>query len=536
MHKKNVLLIVVDQWRGDCMPWLGTPHLRTPNLDRLCREGVTFRNHVTTAVPCGPARASLLTGLYQMNHRAVQNTVPLDARHTTLARALRDCGYDPALIGYTTSTPDPRTTPENDPRFTQLGDLMAGFRSVGAFEPDKDGYFGWLAHRGFALPERRDDIWLPEGEDAVPGATDRPARIPAELSDSAFFTESALAYLKGKNLKGQNGKPFFLHLGYWRPHPPFVASAPYHAMYSPADMTPPVRAASPQEEAKQHPLLDFYLRTTMNKGFFEGAKGAASELDEAAIRQMRATYFGLMSEIDDCLGRVFAYLDETDQWKDTLIIFTSDHGEQLGDHYLLGKIGYFDESFRIPLVVKDPRDQGEAGRIEEAFTESIDVMPTIIDWLGGEVPRACDGRSLLPFMCGGKPGDWRDALHYEYDFRDVFYSQPERELGISMDEASLCVIQDERFKYVHFAALPPLLFDLEADPHQFRNLAEDPAHAAIVRDYAQRALSWRLIHADRTLTHFRATPQGLERRGTESRGEAPQQGDESWPRMDAAAF
>jgi arylsulfatase A-like enzyme len=524
MHSGNVLLIVVDQWRADCMPWLGAKHLRTPNLDRLCREGVTFRNHVTTTVPCGPARASLLTGLYQMNHRAVQNTVPLDARHKTLARALREIGYDPALVGYTTTTPDPRTASANDTRFTVLGDIMAGFRAVGAFEPRMDGYFGWVAHKGFSLPERREDIWLPQGEEAVPGATDRPARIPAELSDTRFFTERALTYLKGRN-----GKPFFLHLGYFRPHPPFVASAPYHAMYRAADMVPPIRAASPQEEAKQHPLLSFYLRNTLSKGFFEGAKGLGAELDEAAIRQMRATYFGLMTEIDDCLGEVFAYLDATDQWKDTLVIFTSDHGEQLGDHHLLGKIGYFDESFRIPLVVKDPRGMTAPGRIEAAFTESIDVMPTIIDWLGGEVPRACDGRSLIPFLHHGKPADWRGELHYEYDFRDIFYSRPERELGITMDEASLCVVQDERFKYVHFAALPPLFFDLEADPHQFRDLAADPAQATLVRDYAQKALSWRLIHADRTLTHFRATPEGLEER------RLPRVEDAAWPPFDAAA-
>ena len=103
-QRKNVLMIVVDQWRADFLSVLGANFLRTPNIDRLTREGVTFRNHVTTAVPCGPARASLLTGLYLMNHRAVQNTVPLDARHTNLAKELRRIGYDPALIGYTTTT------------------------------------------------------------------------------------------------------------------------------------------------------------------------------------------------------------------------------------------------------------------------------------------------------------------------------------------------------------------------------------------------------------------------------------------------
>ncbi len=507
MPARNVLLIVVDQWRADRVPHLGCASLRTPNLDRLCREGVTFRNHVTTTVPCGPARASLLTGLYQMNHRAVQNTVPLDARHATLPRALRAVGYDPALVGYTTTTPDPRTTGERDPRFSVLGATMDGFSQVGTWEPNMEGYFGWLAQQGFALPAVREDVWLSAGVDAVAGATDRPSRVPAELSDSAFFTERALTYLKGRG-----GRPFFLHLGYYRPHPPFVASAPYHAMYSPEEMDPPVRAATAELEAEGHPLLRWYLDNTRQEKFFRGGEGMAQAMDERTVRQMRATYHGMMSEVDDQLGRVLAHLDETGQWEDTLVVFTSDHGEQLGDHHLLGKVGYFDESFRIPLVIRDPRRRARAGQVEDAFTESIDVMPTVLDWLGGEVPRACDGRSLLPLVEAGAPADWRTLLHYEYDFRDVHYSRPERDLGIGMDESSLCVVQDAHWKYVHFAALPPLLFDLREDPHQFRNLAADPAHAATVRDYAQAALSWRLRHADRTLTHYRATPDGLERR------------------------
>ncbi|MDJ0388051.1 alkaline phosphatase family protein [Roseomonas sp. E05] len=506
-RRKNVLLIVVDQWRADFVPALGADFLRTPNLDRLCREGVTFRNHVTTTVPCGPARASLLTGLYLMNHRAVQNTVPLDARHMNLGKALRQIGYDPALIGYTTTTPDPRTTGARDPRFTTLGDLMEGFRAVGAFEPSMDGYFGWLAQKGYALPEKRENIWLPEGEDSVPGATDRPSRISAELSDTAYFTERALTYLKGKG-----EKPWFLHLGYWRPHPPFIAPTPYNTMYSPAEMPALRRRETWQQEAAQHPLLDFYLKGISQGSFFHGAGGAATELDEASIRQMRATYAGLITEVDDALGQVFAYLDETGQWDDTLVIFTSDHGEQLGDHYLLGKIGYHDESFRIPLVVKDPERKLGAGRVEEAFTESVDVLPTILDWLGGQPPRACDGHSLVPLVQGEKPADWREHLFYEYDFRDVHYSQPEAALGLSMDDSALCVVQDARWKYVHFAALPPLLFDLERDPDQYTNLAEDPAYAAVVAEYAQKALSHRMRHAERTLTHFRATPRGLEER------------------------
>jgi arylsulfatase A-like enzyme len=502
---KNVLLIVVDQWRGLMLPKLGADYLKLPNLDKLCAEGVTFRNHFTQGVPCGPARASLLTGMYMMNHRAVQNTIPLDSRFTNLAHELRRGGYDPALVGYTTTTPDPRKTAPNDPRFFVLGDIMDGFHSVGAFE-NRDAYFGWVAGQGFKFPAVREDIWKPQGESAG-GATAQPAAIPKELSDTAWFTERGLAYLQGRA-----GRPWFLHLGYYRPHPPFIASEPYNAMYRPEDMPRPVRAASAAEEARQNALLAYYVNNINQASFFQDGKGLGSEMTEAQIAQMRATYCGLMSEIDDHLGRVFDYLKATGQWEDTLIVFTCDHGEQWGDHHLLGKVGYFDESYRIPMIIRDPRQEanGTRGTIVDRFTETIDTMPTILDWLGLPIPRQVDGRSLLPFCEGDLPSDWRTEVHYEFDFRDLHYSKPESSLGVPMDRCGLAVVQDENYKYVHFAALPPLFFDLKKDPGQFVNQAGDPAYAARMGEYAHKMLNWRIGFAERTLTGYRATPKGLE--------------------------
>jgi len=505
MPAKNVLLIVVDQWRGLMLPKLGADYLKLPNLDRLCAEGVTFRNHFTQCVPCGPARASLLTGQYLMNHRAVQNTIPLSGRFTNLAHELRRGGYDPALVGYTTTTPDPRKTAPNDPRFFVLGDIMEGFHSVGAFE-NRDAYFGWVAGQGFELPSTREDIWRPQGA-SDGGATAKPAVIPKELSDTAWFTERGLDYLRGRA-----GKPWFLHLGYYRPHPPFIASEPYNSMYRPEDMPKVVRAASPKEEARQNALLAYYVNNIKQASFFQDGEGLGSQMTDAEVAQMRATYCGLMSEIDDHLGRVFDYLKETGQWDDTLIVFTCDHGEQSGDHHLLGKIGYFDESYRIPLVIRDPgaKANGSRGSIVERFTETVDTMPTILEWLGLPVPRQCDGRSLLPFCEGQVPSDWRTEVHYEFDFRDLHYSQPESSLGVPMDQCALAVVQDENYKYVHFAALPPLFFDLKADPGQFVNRATDPAYATRMGEYAAKMLNWRLGFAERSLTGYRATPKGLE--------------------------
>jgi arylsulfatase A-like enzyme len=502
---KNVLMIVVDQWRGLMLPKLGADYLKLPNLDRLCAEGVTFRNHFTQCVPCGPARASLLTGQYLMNHRAVQNTIPLSGRFTNLAHELRRGGYDPALVGYTTTTPDPRTTAPNDPRFFVLGDIMEGFHPVGAFE-NREAYFGWVEGQGFALPKNRDDIWLPQGA-SEGGATAQPAVIPKELSDTAWFTERGLDYLRGRA-----GKPWFLHLGYYRPHPPFIAPAPYNAMYRPEDMPKMVRAVSPAQEAEQNALLAFYVNNIKQASFFRDGKALGSEMTEEQVAQMRATYCGLMSEIDDQLGRVFDYLQQTGQWDNTLIVFTCDHGEQSGDHHLLGKIGYFDESYRIPMIIRDPGAEADStrGSIVGKFTETIDTMPTILEWMGLPVPRQCDGHSLLPFCAGEAPSDWRTEVHYEFDFRDLHYSKPESSLGVPMDKCGLAVVQDEDFKYVHFAALPPLFFDLKADPGQFVNRATDPAYAARMGAYAAKMLNWRLGFAERSLTGYRSTPQGLE--------------------------
>lgn len=505
---KNVLLIVVDQWRGDTLGHLGHPCIRTPALDALARDGVTFRNHYTQCAPCGPARASLLTGLYMMNHRVVQNGVPMDARHRSVADAARRAGYDPALVGYTTTSPDPRTTSPEDPRYRFRGATMAGWTPIAPMDPARRPYFNWLRQRGFDVPPKAEDIWLPaEGHEAAGGATRAPSRVPQELSDTSWTTEHGLAYLRGVETQR-----WFLHLGYFRPHPPFIAPAPYNERYHPDETPPPVRAATREEEAAQHPLLDHYIRSIKQRKFFRDGNGLGSDMSEREVRVMRAAYYGLISEVDDAVGRVVAYLKASGQYEKTLIIFTSDHAEQLGDHYLLGKIGYFDDAFHIPLIVRDPSREADAtrGQVVSRFTETVDILPTILEWIGGETPRACDGRPLLPFLRGAAPADWRTEVHYEYDFRPYYDgARNPPPFGLSIDQCSLAVIRDEKYKYVHFAALPPLFFDLEDDPGQFRNRADDPALAPVMLDYARRMLSWRLHHAERTLTGYSATPNGL---------------------------
>ncbi len=497
-RRRNILLITADQWRGDCLSSRGHPCVATPHLDALARDGVAFTRHYCQAVPCGPSRASLHTGLYLMNHRSATNGTPLDRRHDNWAQCIRRAGYDPVLFGYTDTSPDPRDYPAHDPVLTTYEGVLPGLRPETLLTTgDITSWVQWLRARGVDVPQRPFDLYTqktdqPEFENGGPSAA--PLRLAREHHDTFFMTDQVIDYLTPRR------EPWCVHLSLLRPHPPWIAPAPYHARYAPPALPGFVRAQTAQIEAEQHPWLAFQLSNPRNR---------APE-SQARLRRLKASYYGLISEVDDNIGRLIAHVKASGQYDDTLIIFTSDHGEQMGDHWLLGKCGYFEQSYHVPMIVRDPRAAANAtrGRSVTAFTENVDIMPTLLDWLDIEVPHACDGRSLLPFVtASGAPRAWREEAHWEFDFRDA--GDAERVLGIPLHACTLNVIRGERYKYVHFAALPPLLFDLFEDPAEHHNRAADPAYAPVMLDYAQRLLSWRMRHDEQTLTHLSITPEGV---------------------------
>ncbi|MGH8722002.1 MAG: alkaline phosphatase family protein, partial [Burkholderiales bacterium] len=414
----------------------------------------------TQCTPCGPARASLLTGLYLMNHRSGRNGTPLDARHSNVALEVRKAGYEPMLFGYSDTSPDPRGLAADDPRLLTYEGVLPGF-SVGCQLPESmDRWRESLAAKGYTLPERALDVYKPVGKSTAPDGSARPKPLyRAEDSDSAFLAERVIDYLDR-----QGETPWFVHAVFLRPHPPLIAPEPYNGLYALDDVPPPRRLATVEDEAAQHPYLDYLFERQRKPGYMMGEQRDLQALSDRAIAALRATYYGLITEVDAQIGRLVAYLKARGLYERTLIVFTVDHGELLGDHWLWGKEGYFDQAFHIPLIVRDPSPEGRAacGHRVAAFTEAIDVMPTILDWLGREVPAACDGASLLPLLRGGTPRNWRREAHWEFDFREPATLAAERHFGLSSDQCNLAVLRGRRFKYVHFVALPPLLFDLQA--------------------------------------------------------------------------
>ena len=367
----DVILITLDQFRGDCLSAAGHPLARTPNLDRLAAEGVRFARHYSQAAPCSPGRASLYTGTYQMNHRVVGNGAPLDRRLDNVAWAARRAGYVPTLFGYTDQAVDPReaTGPE-DPRLLTWEGILPGFEVGLNFATHDPGvWVRWLRDLGYEVPD--------DYEGAVGGEPGR----PAEHSLSAWHTDGLIDWIDAQ------AGPRFAHLSQLRPHPPYAAAGWYADLYAPEDMPAPIAMGE-----TRHRLHDSLRRSVLR-----------APDDPAEMAKIQAQYFGMIHEVDAQLGRLWKALEDRGLWDDTLIIVTADHGEQLGDHGLIQKGGFFEASYHIPCIIRDPRRPKAHGTVVERFTENVDILPTLCEAMGVAIPAQCDGLPLTPFLAGEDP-------------------------------------------------------------------------------------------------------------------------------------
>ncbi|MDI3323860.1 alkaline phosphatase family protein [Pontibacterium granulatum] len=504
---KNILWITADQWRGDSLGCAGNSVIKTPHIDALAADGVRFARHYSPSSPCGPSRATMLTGMYPHNHRMVTNGTPLDGSLTNIALEMRKQGYDPQLFGYTDVTPDPRHLAAADPELRSFEGVLPGFSAAERFVEDSKRWLAWLRRQGYEVSRSGYDvIYRAVGGEGA--AVSRPALYSAEHSDTAWMTDRVI-----DQLRFTENEPFFYHVSYLRPHPPFVAPEPYNRLYDPARMPLPTRADNWEEEGEQHPYHDYIVQQLPYGRFVIGeGEQPVSSLAPEEVQRIRAVYYGLISEIDAHVGRLIQCLKAEGLYDDTLIILSSDHGELLGDHHMFSKENYFESCYHIPLIIKPAGSEGSGwspGAAVDAFTESIDLMPTILDLCGYPVPAQCDGRSLRPLLQGQVPANWRDAVYALLDFRDVESQCAERYFGLHHQQCNFLSVRDEYFKYVHFAGLPNALYDLSKDPNELNNVAADPAYQDVLLRYSQKLLSWRVSHDKGRLDHMKATANGI---------------------------
>ena len=494
--RKNILFVVMDQFRADCVSGALADHVQLPNLQALRAEAVTFRNHYSVCNPCGPSRASILTGRYAMNHSAVRNGTPLPHDMPNLALEARKAGYDPMLFGYTDITRDPREHDPNDPLVHSYEQVLPGFREV--LEMRLEESWPWRAHlksKGYGDLPPYPDIFHPQGDDP----TD-PALYSAEDSDTAFLTDMVLHDLSVRP------PGWFAHVTYIRPHPPLVAPAPYNKMYDPTQLPAPTVADG--VAVQTHPFLDAAIRYKPASSLVEGLPDLPDTAETAA--KLRAVYFGLATEVDHHIGRLISFLKDTGQYDNTLLVVTADHGEMLGDHGSWGKMTYFDAAYHTPLIIRDPNNPGQYGTDVDLPTESIDVTPTMLDLCGLTPPDTMDGHSLRPFLEGKMPQTWRRFTYSELDFGDpITATFQQRHLGLDVDQANLAILRSDTHTLVHFnGGLPPVLFD-HAGEGELRDVSGQPGADKTMLRMAQAMLDHRMSNPSGRFAHTLITEAGV---------------------------
>lgn len=476
---RNVLFIMCDQLRWDYLGCTGHPTIRTPNIDALAVRGVRFTRAYCQSPVCGSSRMSFYTGRYVQSHGAAWNNFPLNAGEITLGDHLRPLGVRTALVGKTHMKADLEGMARLgiDPasvigtRIAQCGfepyerdDGLHGSGPAGKYDPSTPRYEQYLRELGYGGDAPWDD-WANAGEDEagrlLTGWLLRNARVPArvaeEHSETPYMTRRAMDFIRDAG-----NASWCLHLSYIKPHWPYIAPAPYHDMYGAADVAPAVRSEG--ERADPHPVYREFMKHRAGRAF------SRDEVREAVI----PAYMGLITQIDDQIGVLMKFLREQGLEQSTMIVFTSDHGDYLGDHWLGEKDLFHDASVRIPMIVvdPDPRADGTRGSATDALVESIDLAPTFVEYFNGEArPHVLEGRALQPLLRGDRSVPWRRYAISEYDYSVLPAAAT---LGLAPMDARLFMVTDGRWKYVHAEGMRPMLFDLESDPDELVDRGADP--------------------------------------------------------------
>ncbi|MGH2461177.1 MAG: sulfatase-like hydrolase/transferase [Chloroflexota bacterium] len=458
-RQPNFLVIMTDQHFPGYSSAYGHPQAKTPAMDRLAREGVSFRQAYCNTPLCAPGRFSFMTGRYVHHHGAWDNATPMPSDAVTWAHRLRATGYDVVLSG----------------KMHFLGpDQLHGFRQQLAIDlhaQQRHPIFAWDEADG---PTRAARPWRHPTESGVGRTSSTDADDQAETA--------ALAYLREPARRDQ---PWALCVGLIAPNDPWIVPEPYFSMYYPDVELPTL----PPGHLENLPPAARVLRERHNM---------AGPFGDADVRRTRAAYFGMVTRVDEQIGRLLACLDDLGFAGNTVVVHTSDHGEMLGEHGLWRKSNFYEQSERIPLQIRLPGGRF-AGRWVEEPVSLVDLTATILDLAGcrlaDDPDLALDGISLLPALRGEAP--WRGEVFSEY----LAHGNDRPRAMLRRDRWKLC------YGYVKDGPPQLELYDLATDPGEFVNLANRPPYQEVQRDLLARLLS----HWDPAAIHAAVTRSQRER-------------------------
>ena len=438
-RRPNILWYCTDQQRFDTIGALGNPHVRTPTIDALVAGGTAFTHAYCQSPICTPSRSSFMTGLYPSRaHNTRNGNASFDGHPPLISKLVADAGYHCGLIGkFHLQSAGRRTEP-------RLDDGFAFWKFSHAPRDDwEEGhdYADWVRNRGGDL-------------DAMRNSEDH---VPTEFHQTTWATERALEFLEQAD--GKNA-PWMLNINPYDPHPPFIPPKEYADQFDAEAMPGPYFRTSDLDAQKKLAPIDFQTESRTPEEF--------------DARSIQALYYAMIALIDDQFARIIERLDRTGQRENTVIIFTSDHGETLGDHGLLYKGCRFYESLvRVPLIFNCPGTI-HSGAQSSALVELLDMSATILDFAGVQLPDHFQGTSLRPILVGDA-----QSHHHRHSVRSEYFDALDGTFTTGGGRASFATMyRTPRHKLVvyHRDGLGEL-FDLLADPWEHENLWDYPAHS-----------------------------------------------------------
>lgn len=446
--RPNILLIMCDQFRGDCLGADGNEAIRTPNLDRLAREGARFARAYTSLPSCTPARATLLTGWGPWRHGMLGYGRVAGEYKNEKPRMLRQAGYHTLGIGKMHWFPQ------------RIGH---GFHETILDES------GRVETKGFVSDYRQ---WFKQqAPDLDPDATGigwndyraGPYALPEKLHPTYWTAQTAVEFLNAYGKEPQHaGKPFFLKVSFARPHSPYDPPKRFLELYDGVE----IPKAAVGEWAQRNAMRGRKLPFTTPRG----------DLGAEQVRRSRQGYYGSVSFLDEQIGRILEALKHRAWWDDTLILFAGDHGDMQGDHHLWRKTYAYEGSARVPMLIRWPDGllRARRGQVIRHPVELRDVLPTFLDAAAARFDEAdFDGRSMLDLIRGKAQG-WREHIDLEHS-------------SCYWPENQWCALTDGHVKYVYGSVDgSEQLFDLDADPGERKDLAADAKHAAALAAWRQR--------------------------------------------------
>lgn len=435
-ERPNILLIMTDQQRGDCLGIEGSV-VETPYLDNIAKDGFHFTSAFSACPVCIPARRTLMTGKKASSHGVFCN-YPTRLEGTTLPEALSKAGYQTHLVGKLHLHP-----------FRKLYGFMSADMADNPVREDSDGDYGiWLRRHFPDIPQ----VGQAHGCDQN-GWVSRPWHLDERYHFTNWTTDKAIEFLDRKDPT----TPFFLKVSYHQPHQPCCPPQYFWDKYMSREIDEPFVGdwANYYEEAQiGHPVSSWITK-----------------IPKAQMRQYRAGYYGCVEHIDNQIGRLLKRVP-----KNTVIMFISDHGEMLGDHQWLRKQNAYEPSIRVPMLIQLPKEMKieQKKKINE-LAEIMDVMPTLLDIAGVEIPESVDGKSLLPYLKGEATTPLRDYIHGECSSRgDAPFSPPTGQQ----------FIRDKNYKYIWYPATgEEHFFDIKNDPKEMKNLSNTPEFAETIEEY-----------------------------------------------------